>query len=129
MDSPSLRSLVDRYDIPTPTLFLAYIECSKIPAPMFFAVIKKTWSQGFKPSVYNSFKLTNFDDIQAAGKQTFKKFANSWAHSVIVYPKFLRCASPQIAKPRIFMTNPLIANLQISAKCYTILSQSSSVQI
>ncbi len=73
---------MDRYDIPTPTRFLAYIECSKIPAPMSFALIKK-------PNVYNSFKLTNFDDIQTAGKQTLKNLQILGLRPLSYIPNFL----------------------------------------
>jgi hypothetical protein len=59
------------------------------------------------------------------GKETFfsksanPKYANYWAHSAIAIRKSLRCASPQIANPQIFMINPQFTNPQISTKYST----------
>jgi hypothetical protein len=62
------------------------------------------------------------------GKQTFFKspqIANLQILGLIPLSqisKILMCVSPQIANPQIFMINPQVANLQISAKQCTILS-------
>jgi hypothetical protein len=51
------------------------------------------------------------------GKQTF--FSNPQILKLILQsqnPKLFRCASPQIANPQIFMTNPQIVNTQIITK-------------
>jgi len=56
--------------------------------------------------------------------------ANSQNSSAHFFPllqirKFIRCASPQIANPKIFMISPQTANPQISTKYCTTISQNS----
>ncbi len=87
-DSASLCSLASRYDNPIPTLFLAPLDCSKIPAQRKLINLLKSCGTFLKiaqKKKYTSLKCVLASAAMPPPHQVIKSIVPIWAHDVRMY--------------------------------------------